>query len=555
MRTAHELTVDDAGLAIICSPRDDLVREELISEGSVDAGDGSLLFGQVEGAFVRYRRRVTVSGQDDDGTRVHESFDFQIPPGAWRFLTRPLLAHGLRSTSLSRRPPWWAPTQRMGSPRAFAVLGQMATLAFVVGYLSNLIASTMTFAADEFDASNTAQGVVLSSVRLGGFLAIGLSVLADRRGRQRLLLVSILISILATAAGAITPNLAGLGATQAVSRGATTAGTALLGVVLAEEMPKGARAWALGQITMSGGVGAGLGLVLLPLAETGEQGWRLLYALPLLVVPPLLYHLRRVPETQRFAQPHTEVPVRSRASRFWLVAGLLFLLNVFAAPTSQFRNEFLRDERSFDAGTISMFVIVSGGVAAIGIVMGGRLAEAWGRRAVGAGAAILGATAITASFILGGPAMWVTATVGMTAAAALIPSTGVYGAELFPTSMRSGANGTAGAVAMGGSVVGLLTVGVLADRMGSFGPAVALVGIAPILAALMILLWFPETARRELEELNPEDKVEDDRSGDRISGDGEALPADDQAQPEDEIPSGEQTSVPSDHSSGAGSRT
>lgn len=58
-----------------------------------------------------------------------------------------------------------------------------------------------------------------------------------------------------------------------------------------------------------------------------------------------------------------------------------------------------------------------------------------------------------------------------------------------------------------GSVIGLLTVGALAERTSSFGPAIALLSIAPILAALLILTRFPETASLELEELNPEDKA------------------------------------------------
>lgn len=552
VRTSHELALNDADLAIVCSPRDDIVRERLLDPGgptpghvpstaesplpsgnaddrrSLSSSNGAkrareLVFVQEEGPFVRYRRRVTIgepvgdSNGDPDGdtdaedkpasTTVRETFDFRLPRGAWRFLTAPLMFFALPRTSTSRHTPWWAPTQRLDSPRAVAVLGRLATLSFVIGYVSGLIGQTMTFAAEEFDAGSTAQGVVLSGVRLGGFLAVGLSVLADRRGRARLLLLSVVISVLATVGGALTPHIVGLGVSQAVSRGATTAAAALVGVVLAEEMPKGARAWALGQVTLAGGAGFIPLLILLPLADLGEQAWRILYAVPLLVLPPLLYHIRRVPETRRFAQSHREVPVSDRLSRFWLVAGLLILLNVFAAPTSQFRNEFLRDERAFSATSISIFVAVSGGLAAIGVVTGGRLAEKWGRRTVGAGAAIGSAVGITASFILGGPAMWLTTTIGLIVSAALVPTAGVYGAELFPTSLRGSANGTAGALAMGGSVVGLLTVGTLADRIGSFGPAVALVGIAPVLAGVLILTRFPETARTELEDLNPEDKA------------------------------------------------
>ena len=52
---------------------------------------------------------------------------------------------------------------------------------------------------------------------------------------------------------------------------------------------------------------------------------------------------------------------------------------------------------------------------------------------------------------------------------------------------------------------GLLVVGVLADRFGSYGPAFLVVAAGPVLAAVLVLRWFPETARVELEDLNPGD--------------------------------------------------
>jgi hypothetical protein len=61
-------------------------------------------------------------------------------------------------------------------------------------------------------------------------------------------------------------------------------------------------------------------------------------------------------------------------------------------------------------------------------------------------------------------------------------------------------------VALAGSVAGLLAVGGLSDQFGSIGPAMAIVGVGPVLLAFLVALAFPETARRELEDLNPEDR-------------------------------------------------
>jgi MFS family permease len=106
--------------------------------------------------------------------------------------------------------------------------------------------------------------------------------------------------------------------------------------------------------------------------------------------------------------------------------------------------------------------------------------------------------------------MWVAALVGGIFAAALVPTITVYGPELFPTSLRGRANGLVSMTAMGGSVVGLVAAGRLHESLGSFGSALGVLAVAPLLMAAIVLALFPETARRELEDLNPEDR---DRPG------------------------------------------
>lgn len=513
MRTRHELRVTPGELATLSAPRDDLVGES--PPQSPEDATCDLLFEQADGPFVHYRRKLTVLTEEPDGSEdtdevmgtvlVRQDFEYRLPPMTWKFLTYPLIAQGLKRSALSGRTPWWAPTQRI-DPRAASILGLLAALTAAVSYVASLPSFTMTFVAEEFGASNTAQATVFSAARLGGVLAVGMTLLADRRGRTRVLVASMHLSIAITVVSAATPSLLGFGVAQAVSRGATTATAALVIVILAEEMPKGARAWGISQVTMAGAIGSGAVLALLPLADLGLQAWRFLYAAPVVLVPLVIFMARRLPETQRFVRPHKEVSIESHRSRLWLIAGVSLLLNVLMSPVSQFRNEFLRDERAFSASTISLFVVVTGGLAGIGIIVGGRLSEAWGRRVVGAGAAVGGGVFLALMFNVTGPAMWVVGSVGMILIAALVPSTSMYGAELFPTSLRGRANGIVGALAMVGSVVGLQIAGRLADETGSFALPIALLAIGPLIAAVLILTRFPETADHELEDLNPEDQ-------------------------------------------------
>jgi MFS family permease len=187
------------------------------------------------------------------------------------------------------------------------------------------------------------------------------------------------------------------------------------------------------------------------------------------------------------------------------VAGATCLLNIFLTPSGQFLNEFLRHERGMNAGMVSLFGLVTGTPAAIGVLMGGRLADTRGRRVVAAGAVLIGSALTVLGFVFAGLAMWVCAIAGGIFIAALVPTLGVYGPELFPTSLRGRANGIVSIVAMGGSVVGLVAAGYLDDALGSFGRAFIVLAVAPLVLAAIVLAWFPETARRELEDINPED--------------------------------------------------
>jgi MFS family permease len=232
-----------------------------------------------------------------------------------------------------------------------------------------------------------------------------------------------------------------------------------------------------------------------------------MYVIPLVFLPLVLRFSRLIPESRRYERPHRTVGLAGHYHRLALLAGASFLLFVFTAPQSQFRTEFLRDERGMSAAAVSLFIMVTSTPASIGIVIGGRLADTRGRRMVGAVGTAVGAVLLALSFSLEGPPMWLTATLGSIFAAALVPALSVYGPELFPTSLRGRANGIINTVATIGSVVGLVLAGFLVDALDSFGSALALLAIGPLAMAAVVLALFPETARRELEDLNPEDRA------------------------------------------------
>jgi MFS family permease len=97
--------------------------------------------------------------------------------------------------------------------------------------------------------------------------------------------------------------------------------------------------------------------------------------------------------------------------------------------------------------------------------------------------------------------MWLASLLASCIGALAIPAMGVIAPELFPTARRGGVRGTLTAIAVGGSVCGLLLAGSMVDST-SYSTAFTLLAVAP-LAAAGLAFAIPETRGKELEELNP----------------------------------------------------
>lgn len=509
----YRYEVDDDGLAEAFVPFDGLVVER-------DEGDGR--FTVQGGPFRRFERQVTTEPADEPGHHVvHEHVEFSLAIPVFGLLFVGPVKHALRPGSRHRRagggPPWWAPPDALDA-RAASVLGLLSALSVATGYLGTLLSQTITYAAEEFGASDTAQGQALAATRVGVLLSMLVIGLADRVGRRRALVVGLQIGSLVMATVALSPTLFAFAAGQTVARGFTTAAIVLLGILAVEEMPAGSRAYAVSVMAMAGALGGGMVLWLLPLTDVDPAAWRLLYVVPLAWFLVVRVLSRTLPESARFqkseltdADDRASDTAEARAShwrRLALLASSQFLVQVYFAPSSQFLNEFLRDERGFDQGwMITVFSIVTNLPGAIGIVVGGRLADTRGRRMVGSVGLIVGVSMSVLMYNVTGWSMWGWSFIGSLVGAAIVPALGVYGPELFPTHLRGKANSAITLMGVIGAAIGLLAAGALSDRWGSFGPVMALLAIGPAILAVMVVTLYPETAHQELEDINPDDRA------------------------------------------------
>jgi len=501
---SHTRVLQQEELNEVLGARDDI----FLSEYETQAGEFTLH----EGPFDHYQRSIDVN-TCADGFEVTESFRYTIASPFWRGLLHFPIKKALKKRSYSGKSFWWAPPNRFDAVTSRTV-SFLCVAAVVTGFLGALIGQTATFATEEFGADDRAQGILLASIRIGTLITVLVSALADRHGRKRLLIFSLWCGCALSLLSAFAPNLLALGVTQSMARGFATSISILIGIMAAESSPKGSRAYIAGLLTLTAGLGAGIPVWFLFLADLHIRGWRLLFFASLFFFPVVMWIRSNLQESERY-QRHKKLSESTSEtqkqhlimSRVVFLAAVAFLLFIFVSPASQFRNEFLRDERNFSAAKITLFLVTAHTPQIIGVAIAAKLSDRKGRKPVAVIAVGLGSFFTVCAYSFSGFGMWAVAVLSGIISAGAGPSLGVYGAEMFGTGRRGQINGFLSLIAVLGSAVGLLLCGDLSERLGSFGETFTILAICPFLVVLIIIFFFPESANQELEDLNPENKA------------------------------------------------
>lgn len=493
--------VDEAGLAALRTPRTDLL---------IEREDGPDRWTVETGPFKAYSRTLTVAGQQttDAGPttyQVTERTDYKLNlPLWWPYLWLPF-RQGLAAEDRTPRRRWWWP-QEVVTANTATMIAHLGTVGMMAGFMGVLIGQTIAFAARDFGVADDGQANTLAAVRVGVLLSFFFLGRADRTGRRPLILRFALAAIIFTFLGSLSPNMFALGASQTVARGLTTGLLTLITLASTEEVPASSRALSISFMTLTTGFGASLVVWLLRLADLFDGAWRLIYVFPLLFLPLLWWISKRLPETRRYTAAATnEAPAPINWGRFTLIASSAFLSAIYLSPASQLRNEFLTDDLAFTAGDVSLFQLMISLPATVAVPIGGMLADRYGRRWLGAGALAGSAIFSAISYQSQGLSLWVTSGISVSLAAMALTALRGYQVELFPTKARGRVGGMIDVVGVAGSALGLVIVGQLAVRWDDLGSAIGVLVLAPIIVAVVILVAYPETAGRELEEFNPDD--------------------------------------------------
>ena len=490
----------------IAAPRVDLISEREIERTEVDAGE-QIVFAQALGPFTTYQRIVDLPAPSQHDARVLERtrYRLKIPWFGWLFSlpVRGVLARRLKAKG------WWSPPDEVDATQVL-VIGLLAAASMSAAFINTIFTQTVGFAADDFGISETAKGDSGSIVRAGIIFALPAAVIADRIGRRKVLVVVAFLAPLLTMLGAASPSFAFLVATQTIGRPMGIALAFVIGVIAAEEMPKNSRAYAISILAMSSGLGAGIAVMSLGLADISEGSWRLTYLVAAIWLVVAFDLMRRLPETRRFTAEASRPDRPSKAprldrKRFALLATVAFAGNIFIAPASFFQNTYLEDVRNFTGGQIGLFSILIGTPAGIGLILGGRFADRRGRRQLISVALPISVLSIIAAFSFGGLGLWGFSLLAGVLGSAVYPAMTVYRTELFPTANRTRATGFVTASALLGGIIGLSLAGRLIDAGWSYGATMSVLALGQLVVTILVVAAYPETAHQELETLNPED--------------------------------------------------
>jgi predicted MFS family arabinose efflux permease len=278
-----------------------------------------------------------------------------------------------------------------------------------------------------------------------------------------------------------------------------------LAVIVIERVPAGSRAYCLALMAAASGVGIGLATLALPLAESSRAGFAAAYGLQLLAIPLVIGAARRLDESPRFITHAGErhdyrqllrAPYRTRT----LYLGSAALLTAaYVAPALEFLTTYLTDEQGFTPGTAVLMLGAMGVAAGPGLLGGGLLADIRGRRTVAIPAFFVAFAAFTTFYLSSGTVPWIAGPIAALAGAAGASAVNPYWGELFPTRVRSAAQTLLLVLTVIGSMLGLGAVALLRDLV-TLGEAIAINGVTALAAIAVYVVFFPETARRDLDE-------------------------------------------------------
>ena len=283
------------------------------------------------------------------------------------------------------------PDLRFGfNAHEWGVLLPLSLIGFFLNYDTGLLSLAAPAIAEGLDVSVARFGIGVAIIRLAALGSMPVLRFADRVGRRRMLLISVLAFTVATAATSLAWGLVSFVVFQMVARLFLATEESLGGIVISEEVRpdrRGAGLTLLGIIAMTG---FGLVAIMLLVVPLTPLDWRILY---LAALPPLLlvaWLRRNLRETKAFTVAQAEDRVQGtfwprvdRAHRpyLWRITVVLGTHGLLATPMFFYAAELAQDGYGWE-GLFTVIVIAAGPATLLGYVAGGRLSDRVGRKPI-----------------------------------------------------------------------------------------------------------------------------------------------------------------------------
>jgi len=385
----------------------------------------------------------------------------------------------------------------------------LAAAFFIAQYDMSVLSLALPDMQASFSISEQDLGKVIAAARLGALPAIFLALLADRIGRRRLLMVTLLGLSIATGATGFARTTEQFIIAQFCSRAFATAEEIIAVIYVLEMLPARHRGWGVGFLAAMGGLGSGAASLLYAVVEFLPGGWRSLYVIAAVPILYLAWLRRMLPESQMFDryaksdvkqlfwQPILEI-YRKYRREMTAIALIAAMFSFQLSPTMNFMSKYLQETHHYAPPEVSLLFILAGSIALFGTTTAGRISDRIGRRPTIVTALLLNCLASIAFYNTGGfllPLAWIVALFTFFAVEVLINA---MGGELFPTGIRSTASTLRAIAGMFAAVAGLAIEGTLFIMLGSHAAAISLLSLSSLLAIPVVILLLRETAHTEL---------------------------------------------------------
>ncbi|HVA76482.1 MAG TPA: MFS transporter [Candidatus Binataceae bacterium] len=403
------------------------------------------------------------------------------------------------------------------------LLGLLMSVTIFEGYDVSIFHLCTPDIARTFHLNDRAVGMMASLVRLGGLAAFVLVMASDRIGRKPIVSGTVLFYTMFTLLTALSTGLGSFTLFQSLAQLFLSAEFSIAIIMISEELPDNMRGRGIAALHMVGLFGVVAGGGLYGVVADSRWGWRGMYFIGIIPLLLVAFLRRGLKETARFealksarttaanwtaeigaALRNAIEPIRGPyRGRVLLVALLWNCVGLVGSPAVTFFSLYAKRDHHWTSPQIGHAVVLAYVIGALGHIVAGWSLDRVGRKPTTSVSYVLGAFAILALFQTESHGAMLTAlVVTVFAFQSARTATATYSAELFPTEIR--ATSYSLTVQLFGQIAALLTpftIGALSKSLGGLGNAVAVVSISPIIGAIVVWRFAPETRGMSLEQL------------------------------------------------------